>query len=70
MYNFKQRNIPMIGTLSKSTKLVLVLSFYTMFLPKIQQTKMLVTFFVIRFYLGWSGSVLKIRTNIIKVGSK
>ena len=35
---------------------------------KIQQTKMLVTLgLVICFYLGWSGSTLPIRTNVIKV---
>ena len=40
--------------------------------PKIQQTKMLVTCqrFGICFYLGWSGSILLFRQNIVKVGSK
>ena len=39
---------------------------------KIQQTKMLVTRqrFGDFFYLGWSGSILQFRQNIIKVGSK
>ena len=31
---------------------------------------LLVKSFVICFYLGWSGSVLQIRTNIVNVGSK
>ena len=31
---------------------------------------LLVKGLVICFYLGWSGSILQIRTNIIKVGSK
>ena len=35
---------------------------------KIQQTK--VKGLVICFYLGWSGSILQFRQNIIKVGSK
>ena len=42
-------------------------------LPKIQQTKMLVTcqrFWDLFFYLGWSGSILQFRQNIIKAGSK
>jgi hypothetical protein len=40
-------------------------------LPKIQQTKMLVTCqgLVIGFYLGWSGSTLLITKHIIKVGT-
>ena len=39
---------------------------------KIQQTKMLVTCqrFGDLFFLGWSGSILQFRQNIIKVGSK
>ena len=42
------------------------------FQTKIQQTKMLVTCqrFGICFYLGWSGSILQLRQNMIKVGSK
>ena len=40
-------------------------------ISKIQQTKMLVTCERFGdFYLAWSGSILQIRTNIIKVGSK
>ena len=37
-----------------------------------EQTKMLVTCqrFGDFFYLGWSGSILQFRQNIIKVGSK
>ena len=39
---------------------------------KIQQTKISVTFQRFRdlFYLGWSSSILQVRTNMIKVGSK
>ena len=38
------------------------------FVPK-KQTKMLVMCQRFSFYLGWSGSILKIRTDMIKVGS-
>jgi hypothetical protein len=44
-------------------------SWNTKYKTKIQQTKMLVTCLVICFYLGWSGSILQFRQNIIKVGS-
>jgi hypothetical protein len=35
-----------------------------------QKYSRLVNGLVISFYLGWSGSTLPIRTNMIKVGSK